>query len=510
VKKDAGAGIARVDVVPDSALDAGLINSVPVEWVRRHSVLPVRLDGRLCMLSGTSDIIDVHEELEMILGQELKLVLSSQATITDAIQRVYVSQDGRAGDFISDLGADDEAEYVDETRGEDLLQDGGGNPVTRLINLILLDALKASASDVHVEPLDDSLRVRFRIDGVLYEQPSPPKKLESELISRLKVMAHMDIAEKRLPQDGTARVRVGDREVDVRVSSIPTREGERMVLRLLDRSDAMLSLDALGMPISVRAGFDSVVEHSNGLVLVTGPTGSGKTTTLYAALGTLNSQRRNIMTIEDPIEYSLPSIAQIQVKPKIGLSFAHGLRHILRQDPDIVLVGETRDKETAEIAVKSSLTGHLVFTTVHTNDAVSAVIRFMDMGIEPYLLAASLRGVLAQRLVRRLCGHCRRADAFGPEDALRWPGGVVPEVGTPVYVAVGCDECLDGYRGRVGVFEFLSISEGLEDLVRTCDGSLQALRDAASRQGMRSLMHDAISKLRAGETTVDEVVRTIG
>jgi general secretion pathway protein E len=393
-----------------------------------------------------------------------------------------------------------------ERASSDLLQVAEKAPVTQLVNMILLDALKRSASDIHVEPLEDRLRIRYRIDGVLYEQSSPPKHIEESLVSRLKVMARMDIAERRLPQDGTARVRVGEREIDVRVSTVPVAEGERVVLRLLDRESALLPLSCLGMSDEVLVGFRRLLAMPHGMVVVAGPTGSGKTTTLYASLRELDSTRRNILTVEDPVEYQLPDIGQIQVKPKIGLTFAAGLRHILRQDPDVVLVGETRDIETAEIAVRASLTGHLVFTTLHTNDAAGSVLRMVDMGVEPYLLASCLRGVLAQRLVRRLCPSCRREavpagadiDRAGPEaDLLR---------GRSVWEPVGCPGCMDGFRGRVGLFEFLAFSESLAGHIRGGEAGAARLKGAAQEAGMSSLLKDGIGKVSAGATSLAEVL----
>jgi general secretion pathway protein E len=350
--------------------------------------------------------------------------------------------------------------------------------------------------------------VRYRIDGVLYPRASPPKNLEQALVSRLKVMARMDIAERRLPQDGMAQVRLGERSLDVRVSTVPVADGERVVLRLLNRDDACLPLAALGMDGEALAGFGQMLRLPNGMVIVSGPTGSGKTTTLYAALGSLDAGRRNVLTIEDPIEYRLPGIGQIQVKPKIGLTFATGLRHVLRQDPDVILVGETRDAETAEVAVRASLTGHLVFTTLHTNDAPAAVMRLMDMGVQPYLLASCLRGVLGQRLVRRLCPACRVACSCEEVAAEtgREPDLAAALAGRSCWRARGCERCLEGYRGRTAVFELMVCGAALRDAIRPGGFAASELRRTALSLGMRPLVQDAAAKLLAGTTDVPEVM----
>jgi general secretion pathway protein E len=331
--------------------------------------------------------------------------------------------------------------------------------------------------------------------------------LEDALVSRLKVMGRMDIAERRLPQDGMARVHVGEREIDVRVSTVPVAEGERVVLRLLDQQAALLPLDSLGMNTTVRDGVQALLSAPHGMIVVSGPTGAGKTTTLYAALGQLDASRRNIMTIEDPIEYQLSDIGQIQVKPKIGLTFAQGLRHILRQDPDIVLVGETRDRETADIAVRASLTGHLVFTTLHTNEATGTISRLVDMGVEPYLLASCLRGAMAQRLVRRLCPHCRRETSVDEKRARELGVELAAAVaGKPVCEPVACDQCLEGYSGRVGVFELLQVNGDLRDAIRRGSAGLNEMRALAMAAGMRPLVADAVDRVLAGETSLDEAL----
>ncbi len=503
-------GMDFLEDAPDAMLDPALVARLPVEWARTHLLLPVRWKGSVGVLVADPEATERQRDLQLLLGEDLLPVLAPAAAIRKAIERCYFSKPGTASDFLKDLGTEQPA-GAPAAAGplDDLLQISEQAPITQLVNLILLQAVKSRASDIHFEPFRSTMRLRYRIDGILYEQPAPPKHFESALVSRLKVMAHLDIAEKRLPQDGMASVRVGEREIDIRASTIPVAEGERVVLRLLDRDSSMLSLSDLGMePDTIRA-FTDLLRAPHGLMLVSGPTGSGKTTTLYAALQQVDTRGRNVMTIEEPIEYQLPDIAQIQVKPKIGLTFARGLRHILRQDPDVVLVGETRDIETAEIAVRASLTGHLVFTTLHTNDAPSAAIRMLDMGVEPYLLAAALRAVLAQRLVRRLCPSCRSERAADEAD-LRALGAAGRALrGQAVWTPVGCPACLAGYRGRVGLFELLTVGPEMEEVIRSGQGSAGRLREMMSRQG-GALVDDGVRKILRGETSVAEVAQTIG
>ena len=392
-----------VESVADTWLDAALVESLPVDWARERAVLPVRHEGGVKILTSDPAAYQALDDLGVLLRIDPVPLLAPREAILAAIERCYFQRDDGSRAAMSAMARADGDETA-APRSDDLLRSSASAPATQFLNAILLDALKQRASDVHIEPFESKLRLRFRVDGILYEQPAPPKQLESAITSRLKVMAKLDIAEKRLPQDGMVKVRVGEREIDIRVSTVPVAEGERIVLRLLNREATSLPLTDLGMPVDLLGSFRDLLREPNGIVLVTGPTGSGKTTTLYAALQQMDTKQRNILTIEDPIEYQLPDIGQIQVKPKIGLTFASGLRHILRQDPDVVFVGEIRDQETAEIALRASLTGHLVFSTLHTNDAASAIVRLADMGLERYLIGAAVRGVLAQRLVRRLRG----------------------------------------------------------------------------------------------------------
>jgi general secretion pathway protein E len=503
-------GLDHVAEVTPEMLDSSLVAHLPVEWARDHCLLPVRIDGALCVLTCDPSRVNDQENLALLLGEELRPVVASRDAIMSGIEKCYYSRQESAEEFLRDLDAPDMQTTGIRQRSDDLLQIAENAPTSQLVNVILLEALKARASDVHVEPFESRLRIRYRIDGTLYEQALPPKHIEQSLVSRLKVMAHMDIAEKRLPQDGMAKVRVGEREIDIRVSTVPVAEGERVVLRLLDRSSALLPLQELGMPAGVLEEFRRLLKQTNGLILVTGPTGSGKTTTLYAALGELDSNGLNIMTIEDPIEYQLTGIGQIQVKPKIGLTFADGLRHILRQDPDVILVGETRDEETAETAARSSLTGHLVFTTLHTNDAASAIVRMTDMGVEPYLLAASLRGALAQRLLRRLCPACRKRGEPDKKELERLGNAADSLKDCGVWTATGCAQCLGGYKGRVGVYELLVADGELQEYVREGACSIRDVRRIAGKQGAGTLLSDGLDKVRNGVTTMAELIRVLG
>lgn len=414
-------------------------------------------------------------------------------TLSAAINRSYAMQDGSAAQVVGEVEGEVDLSRLmqDIPEVEDLLESEDDAPIIRMINALLTQAAREGASDIHIEPFEHSSVVRLRVDGTLRDVVRPNKALHGALISRIKIMAQLDIAEKRLPQDGRITLRVGGRAVDVRVSTLPTGHGERAVLRMLEKDARRLDLEALGMPAGLREQFDRLIARPHGIVLVTGPTGSGKTTTLYAALSRLETASTNIMTVEDPIEYDLDGIGQTQVNDRIGMNFARALRSILRQDPDVIMIGEIRDLETAQIAVQASLTGHLVLATLHTNDAASAVTRLTDMGVEPYLLASSLLGVLAQRLVRQLCPACRvqRDDGWHPQ---------------------GCEACgHTGYQGRRGAFELLTIDERLRGLIH--DQASEALIAQAARgAGMQSLREDANRWLAAGTTSMEEVVRVTG
>ena len=409
-----------------------------------------------------------------------------------ALARHYASRDGAAG-VVDDVGQELDLARLIETLPtvEDLLETEGDAPIIRMINALLAQALRDQASDIHIEPFEERSLVRFRLDGTLCDVASPHRALHAAMVSRIKIMASLDIAEKRVPQDGRISLRLGGRPVDVRVSTLPTSHGERVVLRLLDKEAARLDLTSLGMPGDTLEAVDHVIRQPHGILLVTGPTGSGKTTTLYAALSRLDATRTNIMTVEDPVEYHLPGVGQTQVNARIDMGFAKALRAILRQDPDVIMIGEIRDLETAQIAVQASLTGHLVLATLHTNDAVSAVTRLADMGVEPFLLASSLLAVMAQRLVRRLCPVCRRVCDEGAEG----------------FQSAGCDACNHtGYRGRFGVYELMRVDADIRRLIHA-GAAEEALRDQALQQGMRILRDDGLNRVRAGETSLEEILR---
>jgi general secretion pathway protein E len=498
-------GLPFVPAIEPVWLQPALVERLSVDWARTHRLLPILREGQVFALTADPAAVARLDELSLLLGRDVVPLITTPAELRRAIDLCYAQ---RATPGWAAESASDHAETPAESHAEDLLRATEDAPVAQYVNGLLLDAVRRRASDIHLEPFESHLQVRFRVDGFLYAQPPPPKSIESALVSRMKVMARLDIAERRLPQDGMAKVRVGPREYDIRVSTVPVAEGERVVLRLLNQESLLRPLGTLGMPPAVESDFRRVLTEPNGVILVTGPTGSGKTTTLYAALQGLDTQRLNVMTIEDPIEYQLPGIAQIQVKPKIGLTFAQGLRHILRQDPDVILVGEIRDAETAEIAIRASLTGHLVFSTLHTNDALSAVIRLVDMGVPSYLLSSALRGCLAQRLVRQLCPTCRKA-SFPNEDELRSLGPHAERLrGKVIWRPVGCPECLGGYRDRCGLYEWIRFGADWESALRAgADGD--ALRKRRREMAVPSLLDDGLEKVRKGVTSLEEVLRTV-
>ena len=480
---------------------------VPYAFSRAHGVLALRREGdSVVVLLRPDATVEGIAELRRVLGRIATRPVDA-ATFARELARAY-NQAGAAIAMNESLANEaDLARLLQELpTSEDLLAEGEQAPVVRMINALLLQALRERASDLHFEPYESRAVVRFRIDGMLRDALEPPRALHGALVSRLKIMAGLDIAEKRLPQDGRISLRIADRQVDVRVSTLPTGAGERVVLRLLDQEAARLDVATLGMSDETLAAVDRLIREPHGILLVTGPTGSGKTTTLYAALARLPRGSANMMTVEDPIEYALDGVAQTQVNPRIELTFARALRSILRQDPDVIMIGEIRDLETAQIAVQASLTGHLVLATLHTNDAASAITRLADMGVEPYLLASSLLGVLAQRLVRTLCPACRTSHAPSPGEA-RLLSDLGLAAGAPAWNAAGCAHCNGtGFSGRTGIYELLRIDGTLRRLIHDGAGEL-ALRDAALRAGMRRLRDDGARFLGDGRTSLAELTR---
>ena len=444
-------------------------------------------------------------EAKRVLGVKLRARMVSAEEFDKHLTAAY-SQDGAAAALVNDIEGDQDLSRLlqELPEIEDLLEADDGAPVIRMINAILTQALTANASDVHIEPYETKSVVRFRIDGALRNIVQPHKGLHAAMVSRLKVMAQLDIAEKRLPQDGRITLRIAGKPVDVRVSTLPTGHGERAVLRILEKDASKMNLASLGMSASTLQAVDQLIHQPHGIILVTGPTGSGKTTTLYSALARVDSATLNIMTVEDPIEYDLPNIAQTQVNTKIDMSFSKALRSILRQDPDVIMIGEIRDVETAQIAVQASLTGHLVLATLHTNDAVSAIARLMDMGVEPFLLASSLSGVLAQRLVRQLCTHCRHP--YAPDQAELALMNQPENPPAIIYRAVGCPECHGtGYSGRTGIYELLTMDDNLRRLIHD-RAAEQQLRESALGKGMTDMRKDGIRWVVSGVTTLEELL----
>jgi len=515
--------------LPARGIEPSFAARVPLAFLKRHGIVPLRYESppslAECGLAASDPqrpacpagcVFALHDlqalpaldDLVRLLGVcDYKLVLSTREAILAAI---HVQQDlsrGSAEQIVQDLEENGTTILSEIEETADLLEDSSDAPVIKLVNHIISQSVKARASDIHFEPYQNSFTVRYRVDGILYDLLTPPKWIQPALISRVKVMAKMNIAEKRLPQDGRFDVRVGDQDIDVRVSTVPTAFGERLVLRLLNKSGSLLQITELGLSAARLETLRRLSAQPNGILLVTGPTGSGKTTTLYAILQSINQPGINIITIEDPIEYQIKGISQIQVNPKIDLTFARGLRSIVRQDPDVILIGEIRDKETADIAVQSALTGHLVFSTLHTNDSPSAITRLVDIGVEPFLISSSVLAVLAQRLVRVLCADCKQP--YAPRTVYLQSIGLRPErfAERPVFKAAGCEKCFQtGYRGRIGIFEIMLMSEELKSLIiQTYDAN--RIKALAVQEGMVTLREDGIEKVLEGLTTLEEVLR---
>jgi len=501
-------GLAMVESIDPERVEVDLLQSISMMLAREQGFLPLwREDGHVVAAIADLGTLAMVDDLRVLYHQPVRAVLMSSDVLRDSINKAYEKAAKSASDVLDNM-EDEEDDLGNDLNldGEVISGDPNQAPIIRFVNTLLTQAIKDRASDIHIEPFEKELSVRFRIDGVLSEVVKPPPRLQASIVSRVKIMAGLNIAEKRIPQDGRIRIRMAGREVDLRVSTLPVRHGERVVMRILEKGQ-VFNLDTIGMEEKTLRLYREFITRPYGIVLVTGPTGSGKTTTLYSGLSEINQPDLNILTIEDPIEYELSGIGQTQVNTKIDLTFASALRAHLRQDPDVIMVGEIRDKETADNAVQASLTGHLVFSTLHTNDSAGAFNRLTDMGVEPFLVSSSLLMVLAQRLVRRLCPDCKAP--YVPTDVELKDVGLsradVPAAN--FHKAVGCPACLNkGYRGRSGIYELLPVTDGIKSLVMQNKDSGTIKRQAVA-EGMRTLRDDGIAKVMAGFTTFDEVLR---
>lgn len=490
-------------------IDANLVARVPIGFAKRFELIPVRLEENRALVA-TTDPTRVHvlDDLRALLGVPIVPALSSSKQILHCINQIYDRASDTAEQVIEDLSDESLNILASELpEAEDLLDATDEAPIIRLVNSVLFQAVKQRASDIHFETFEREMEIRFRIDGILYKIISPPRRFQASIVSRIKIMAGLNIAEKRLPQDGRIGVKIAGRDIDIRVSVIPTAFGERVVLRLLDKAASLLGFEEIGLSHDELKLMDQLIHLSHGIVLVTGPTGSGKTTTLYAALNKINSPDKNIITIEDPIEYQLKGIGQMQVNPKINLTFANGLRSILRQDPDMIMVGEIRDAETAEIAIHASLTGHLVFSTLHTNDAAGAITRLLDMGIEAFLVSSSVIAIIAQRLVRVICTACKQEYRPTPEELSKLGFETGAKAPVRFFRGEGCGNCLGtGYRGRSGIYEILPLDEELRQMILG-KADAGAIKARAIKKGVRTLRENGARKVLAGTTTTEEVLR---
>ena len=497
-----------IDAVSDKMADPNLLSQVQFNFLRQNVVMPIRVDGKIVILISDPLNLTSVDELAMILDKDATTAIGAPGIIIDGINRYYPLEGAKQ--MMDELEEDTNLLEDDLDMGQiadqDLLSMVTQAPVVKLVNHILFQAVKRGASDIHIEPFEKEMRVRYRIDGIIYLAFTPPKRIQGALISRLKIMANLNIAEKRLPQDGRIEVKVSDRAFDIRVSVLPVVYGECIVMRLLDKSKAFTSLADLGLNDHNAKLVSKIIDKPNGIVLVSGPTGSGKTTTLYSLLSKLNSSEANVVTVEDPVEYQIMGINQVQVQDKIGLTFAASLRSILRQDPDVVMIGETRDVETAQIAVQAALTGHLVLSTIHTNNAPATITRLIDMGIEPFLISSSVLAIIAQRLVRQLCSFCK--EKYTPLPEMIESLGITKSEADAMtfYKPGGCDKCSNfGYKGRIALFEIMMMSNPIARLiVEKVDANI--LRSQALKDGMHLLIQDGIEKIAQGETTIEEVL----
>jgi len=504
--------IPYLDTISPDRLKFELVKKVPLDFLKKQHILPIVDNHDRVIIALDNPLnVEAYDAVSNLLGRHCPRVICPPAEIEQAISRCYYHGPGKQAEnetLKENLSTDNNDQVMSKSPQEDLLNIASQGPIVKLVNTILFQAVNHRASDIHVEPYEDQVKVRFRIDGVLHDVFTPARHQLPALVSRLKIMANLNIAERRLPQDGQSRIKIGQKELDLRVSIVPTSGGERVVLRLLDKGGPGLTMEKLGFVPDIKKNFNSLINSPHGIILLTGPTGSGKTTTLYCAINELNTHEQNILTVEDPIEYQLPGVGQMQVKPKINLTFTNCLRHILRQDPDVIMIGEIRDVETAEIAIHASLTGHLVLSTLHTNDSASAMSRLIDMGIEPYLISSSLTAVMAQRLLRVICPHCKTPCKTENDlqnlldsrnnDSYRQ---------AQFYTGAGCDQCLEtGYHGRTGIFELLVIDDDIKELI-VKRSAAHVIKQTAIQKGMHTLRDDGMRQALDGVTTVQEVLR---
>ena len=488
-------------------IDQEVLSVIPHETARQYGVVPLYLsDGGVHLLALDPFNSSIIDDLTFALNLEISIVVCDPVQVSALLDHYYGQEQTSMDDLFGDVGLD-QFENLDDAKEGDLVDAANETPIIRFVNLVIQQAIRAKASDIHFEPFEDEFRIRYRVDGALYEMSPPPKSLALPVISRVKVISELNIAEHRIPQDGRIKMTIEGRAVDLRVSTLPTQFGESVVLRVLDKSAVNLDLDNLGLPENVKSGIRGAVRRPNGIFIVTGPTGSGKTTTLYSALREVNEIDTKILTAEDPVEYEIEGIMQVPVNHQVGLDFARALRAFLRQDPDKIMVGEIRDIETARIAVQASLTGHVVLSTLHTNDAPGAITRLVDMGLEPFLLSASLEFILAQRLVRKICSSCKQE--FDPKNEMIQNLGLSRnDLGDrKFYFGSGCEACSNGgYRGRTGLFEMIKVGDTFRELINSGAATL-VLKQKAIEQGMRTLREDGLRSIFDGETTVEEVLK---
>jgi general secretion pathway protein E len=502
--------IPSVQTISELEVDPAVLDKLPVNYLRKYTMVPVKLlhDTMVVAVHDPSEQEAFFDISRILHLKDIKRVLAPKQEILGAINRLVEMKDENAKDIMGDIEEEEDEFLKDLESIQDITAMETEAPIIRLVNRLMVQAFRERASDIHVEPYPNDVKIRFRVDGILHDVLSLPKRLHPAVVSRIKVMATLNIAEKRLPQDGRIGIKLGDHSVDLRISLVPTVNGERVVMRILDKSSVLLGLEELGYYADDLAIMEHFITQEHGIILVTGPTGSGKTTSLYSMLSKVNSPDKNILTIEDPIEYQLKGIGQIPVNAKVGLTFASGLRSIVRQDPDIILVGEIRDLETAEIAIQAALTGHLVFSTLHTNDASSAITRLIDMGIEPFLVTSSVNAIVAQRLARKICPVCKQQ--YFPESETLLEIGLSHEMlGKDGFLwrGAGCNECLNtGYKGRTGIYEILTVSDAIKTtILKTSDSNI--IKKQAVSEGLHTLREDGARKVEDGITTIEEVLR---